>query len=202
MSTSSGRRLAGTHDLHAPVARTTFDRVVAFTRPGFAAQKMLDEVKAQLGKSISPNSPTGTNAMIMQARIDTARGNFSAAADAYTKIAELWESRGMSSAGPMAATLRARADVYLQQGNTDAALVDAQRALTIGRKLQGTKPFSSLTGLAHLLLSRIHAKRGEQAASVAAARDAFAQLSHALGPDSPDTRTARSLMDTPPQRSE
>jgi serine/threonine-protein kinase len=158
------------------------------------AQKMLDDVKTQLGKTISPNSPTGTNALIMQARIDAARGNFAAAADAYTKIAELWESRGMSSAGPMAATLRARSDVYLQQGNTDAALADAQRALTIGRKLQGTKPHSSLTGLAHLLLSRIYAQRGQQNESVAAARDAFAQLSSALGPDSPDTRTARNLM--------
>jgi len=158
------------------------------------AQQCLDEVSAQLGKTLALDGPLGTGAQLLQARISAARGDLAAAAATYTKLVEFWPSRGMAAAGQMAAALRGRADIYLRQGKLDAALKDAERAFSIARKLQGDKPSSRLTGLADLLLSQVYAKQGKPELARAAAREAFSQLSNALGPQSSETRLAHELM--------
>jgi hypothetical protein len=60
----------------------------------------------------------------------------------------------------------------------------------VSRKLQGDKPYSSLTGMSLLLSSRIHESRGEHAAAQANAAEAAPQLAETLGPEHPEARRA------------
>jgi tetratricopeptide (TPR) repeat protein len=149
---------------------------------------------ALFDQGVPRDGPPGMNAQLLQARITALRGDPAAAEQQYNRIAQFWEGRQMGSAGPMAIVLRWRAEAQLQRGNTQAALDDALRALDIGLKLRGGKPYSSLTGLAQLLLSRVYAARGQLAQADAAAREADDQLSHALGLQSPDTQAAKALV--------
>jgi hypothetical protein len=81
----------------------------------------------------------------------------------------------------------------LKQGAIDAALADAQRSLEISRKLQGEKPYSSLTGLSLLLIARIHEQRGEHRAAQALAAQAAPHLVETLSAKHPETLRAQLL---------
>ncbi len=117
---------------------------------------------------------------LVQARVDAARGRLPEAATRLTQIVEFFDGRGMKVA-PLARVLIVRADVYLKQGNENAAIADAQRALEISRALQGDKPYSSLTGQSLLMLARIQDSRGQHIAAQAAASEALPQLTETLG---------------------
>jgi hypothetical protein len=127
--------------------------------------------------------------MHVQARIHAARGRYAAAVAGLTKIVEFFDGRSMAVA-PLARALNFRADAHLGEGNTDAALADARRALEISRRLQGDKPSSSLTGLSLLSIARIQESRGDREAARLAAREALPHLVATLGPEHPDTHRA------------
>jgi eukaryotic-like serine/threonine-protein kinase len=183
------------------VAFATIDRGrIAVARGDIElAQQYLDEVNAMLGKSVPRDGPNGTGAQLLGASISAARGDLDSAAATYSNLVEFWPSRGMAGAGQMAAALRGRADIYLRQGKADAAMKDAERALSIVRELQGGNPYSRLTGVTELLLSQIYAKQDQPERAQSAAREAFTHLSNALGPQSPQTRIARELMSVGPE---
>lgn len=94
---------------------------------------------------------------------------------------------------PVTRALNARADVHLRRGDLTAARTDAEHALAISRKLQNTKPHSSLTGLSLLQLADIEAAAGnsEQAASLAV--EAYEQLEASLDGQHPEALRARRL---------
>jgi len=89
--------------------------------------------------------------------------------------------------------LNFRADTQLRKGDADAALVDARRALEISRRLQGDKPWSSLTGLSLLTIARIQETRGDHEAARIAAKEALSHLRETLSPEHPDARRAEQL---------
>jgi hypothetical protein len=83
-----------------------------------------------------------------------------------------------------------RGDVYLRAGDLDGATADAMRSLEMSRALQGSKPYSNLTGQSLLLMARIDEARGDQSAAREMAGQALPNLVETLGEEHPDTRRA------------
>jgi tetratricopeptide (TPR) repeat protein len=153
------------------------------------AERELAEVTPEAGKSIPADSVPAMTIMQVQARIAAARGRYSDAVAGLTKIVEFFDGRGMAVA-PLARALNFRADAYLGEGNSDAALADARRALEVSRRLQGDKPWSSLTGISLLTIARIQESRGNHPAARTTAHDALPHLQETLGPQHPDALRA------------
>ena len=153
------------------------------------AEQELAAIAPEVGKTIPPDSAPAMTIMQVQARIDAARGRLDEATAGLTKVVEFFDGRHMAVA-PLARALNFRADAYLAEGDTDAAVADARRALEISRHLQGDKPWSSLTGLSLLSIARIQETRGDQDAARRTARQALPHLNETLGPEHPDTRRA------------
>ena len=153
------------------------------------AEREVADVAPEIGESIPPDSVPAMTILQVQARVDAARGRFPEAIAGLTKIVEFFDGRGMAVA-PLARALNFRADAHLGQGDAHAALADARRALEISRRLQGDKPWSSLTGLSLLSIARIQEGVGDHDAARLAAREALPHLIETLGPDHPDARRA------------
>jgi tetratricopeptide (TPR) repeat protein len=149
------------------------------------AEQEVAEIAPEVGKSVPPDSVPAMMILQVQARIHAAHGRFPEAISGFTKIVEFFDGRQMAVA-PLARALNFRADANLGQGDQDAGLADAQRALKISRRLQGDKPWSSLTGQSLLTISRIQESRGDHNAAIAAAREALPHLRETLGADHPD----------------
>jgi len=156
------------------------------------AERELADVTPEVGKSVPADSVPAMIIMQVQARIQAARGRFPEAIAGLTKIIEFYDGRSMAVA-PLVRALNFRADAHLGKGDTDAALADARRALEVSRRLQGDKPWSSLSGLSLLSIAHIQERRGDPEAARAAAREAVPHLKETLGPEHPDTRRAEQL---------
>jgi hypothetical protein len=104
-------------------------------------------------------------------------------------LVEFYDGRSMAVA-PLVRALNFRADAHLGKGEADAAIADARRALEISRRLQGDKPWSSLTGLSLLTIARIDESRSDNEAARLAAQEALPHLRETLGPEHPDARRA------------
>jgi serine/threonine-protein kinase len=154
------------------------------------AELELEAIAPEIGRSIAPDSVPAMTYRQVRARIDAERGRLAEAAAELSRILELYDSRGMAVA-PVVRVLIVRADVRLKEGNAAAATADARRALEVSKGLRGGKPYSSLTGLALLLIARIHESRGEQAAARLVVSEAIPHLIETLGPEHPDTRRAQ-----------
>ena len=157
------------------------------------AERELADVTPEVGKSVPADSVPAMIIMQVQARIQAARGRFPEAIAGLTKIIEFYDGRSMAVA-PLVRALNFRADAHLGKGDTDAALADARRALEVSRRLQGDKPWSSLTGLSLLSIARIQERRGDPEAAAAAAREAVPHLKETLGPGHPDARRAEQYL--------
>jgi tetratricopeptide (TPR) repeat protein len=155
------------------------------------AEGSLATALAGLG-ALPPDNPASMNAAVVRARIAAARGRLEEADQAFSKLVEFWDSRGVRTGATWSA-LRDRSDVRLRLGRTEAASQDAARAFEIARSVQGGKPFSSLTGLSLSLQARIEVERERRDEARRLARLALDQLTRALGPDHPETRRARAL---------
>jgi tetratricopeptide (TPR) repeat protein len=156
------------------------------------AEQELADIAPEVGKSVPPDSVPAMIIMQVQARIHAARGRYPEAIAGLTKIVEFYDGRSMAVA-PLVRALNFRAEAYLGQGNTDAALADTRRALEISRRLQGDKPWSSLTGLTLLSIAHIQESRGDHEAARAAAREAVPHLKETLGAEHPETQRAEQL---------
>jgi eukaryotic-like serine/threonine-protein kinase len=153
------------------------------------AELELADIAPLVGNSVPADSVPAMMIMQVQARIDAAHGRFGEAIARLTKIVEFYDGRSMAVA-PLVRALNFRADADLGKGDPDAALADARRALEVSRRLQGDKPWSSLTGLSLLSIARIQESRGDRAAATSAAREALPHLRETLGTEHPDVRSA------------
>ena len=89
-----------------------------------------------------------------------------------------------------------RARVELQAGRLEAAAADTYRALNqlqLPQKDAPPQAPSSRPGRAYLLLARVLTAQGKSNDARAAAQSAVENLQSTLGPDHPDTRSARQL---------
>ena len=153
------------------------------------AERELADIAPLIGNSVPADSVPAMLIMQVQARIDAAHGRFAEAIAGLTKIVEFYDGRSMAVA-PLVRALNFRADAHLGKGETDAAIADARRALEISRRLQGDKPWSSLTGLSLLTIARMDESRSDNEAARLAAKEALPHLRETLGPEHPDSRRA------------
>jgi serine/threonine-protein kinase len=143
------------------------------------AEHWLALARSAMGNAVPPDSPTGMNMTVSDARIAAGRERFAQSEAAFTRLVEFWDSRKMEIA-PTVTALRGRAEARLNLGRRDEARGDAERALSIARKIQAGRPYSRDSGFALVMLSRIHASLGEVEKADAEAREGFAQLDKAL----------------------
>jgi serine/threonine-protein kinase len=156
------------------------------------AERDLADAIATGGTAIPLDSPQAVQVRFLKARIAGARGRYTEAVDGISAVITFLEGRKQGGTGAAATALRARANLYLQNGHADLALPDGKRMLDIAHSLQGGKPHSSHTGQALWILARAHALLGDRAAAKAEAAEAARELAETLGPDHPDTQAARS----------
>lgn len=175
--------------LHALVNRAgTYLAMEDYVR----AELELREIQQTYAEAIPPDSVPAIAIRLIEGRLAAARGDFDCALEHLDASIRFFEERQMAVA-PVTRALNARADVHLRRGDLTAARTDAEHALAISRKLQNTKPHSSLTGLSLLQLADIEAAAGnsEQAASLAV--EAYEQLEASLDGQHPEALRARRL---------
>ena len=156
------------------------------------AERDVAAIAPEIGSQIAADNVPAMAVLQAQARIDAAHARLPEAIAGLTRIVQFFDDRHMAVA-PLVRTLLIRGDVYLRQGDTDAALADAARSLAVSRALQGDKPYSSLTGLALLLMARVGESRGDPPAAEALGSEAIPHLMATLGAEHPDTRSAEAF---------
>ena len=189
LGTKQGMVSAPQNDASLPARPKTMDDTsapdvtcAAVTRPGNVDACRHGTTGTHERRSISGET-------VPQARIDSAHGRFPEAIAGLTKIVEFYDGRGMAVA-PLVRALNFRAEAQLGKSDADAAMADARRALEISRRLQGDKPWSSLTGQSLLTIARIQENRGDHEAARVAAKEALPHLRETLSPEHPDARRA------------
>ncbi len=108
--------------------------------------------------------------------------------------AQARDNRFALATPPLLSAYRQRAELALQSGEPEQALVDARKALDLARTLQGGNARSALTGLAWLTLGRVLRDTGEAAGSRDAVSAAHTELLNTLGADHPDAQRAQRLL--------
>jgi len=160
------------------------------------ADAMLSELSARLQRDIPTDHYLFAVARAQKALIARARGDLPKAMalinDALTNLNSVVE-KGGRGAEYLPRFLTYRSTIELDLGAANDAAADAQRALERLRPKLAAKAFSADAGQAYLALGRALRVQGKRDESRAAFQSAAEQLEQTLGPDHPDTRTARQL---------
>ncbi len=161
---------------------------------------MLDQVEPRLRKAL----PAGHIAFAAiprgYANAALARGDLEAALDLTNRSIGLYEV-SIKAGGPgvdnMPGMLGRRSNIERRLGHYDAAVSDAERALTLARRRATPGAFSTLIGRIQLALGRALASQGKGEEARAAFAGAAQHLEGTVGPDHPDTKAARQLAADP-----
>jgi serine/threonine-protein kinase len=157
------------------------------------AARELATIEATYGATLPPDSVPAITIQYLQGRIASYRGDTSRALELLGRSIEFFDQRGMQVA-PLTRALTARAAVKLKLGELPGATADTRRAVEIAEKLQGGKPFSSLTGQSLLQLAEIQSVEGERTQAQATAKQALEHLTQTLGAEHPDALRAKVLV--------
>lgn len=162
------------------------------------AQEMLNEAEQRL-RQVLPEGHYAFGAVFAQrSLLAELNGNAVDAlrlADEGLAITETSMAAGQGGASTLPILLMQRSGLYLQLGQPQAAVVDAERAL---RAVEESSPADTHTiglGRAHLALARALAGRGDPAGERANLVAALAHFEDAAGPDHPETVDARSQLE-------
>jgi cytochrome c-type biogenesis protein CcmH/NrfG len=79
----------------------------------------------------------------------------------------------------------ARSELNLREGRLDDAGADARQALAVSQMLQDGIAYSSRTGLAWLMVGRVHAAQGDAQSAHEAFQAAVDRLSHTVDANDP-----------------
>jgi serine/threonine-protein kinase len=152
---------------------------------------------AQLAGPTLPDAhPVRVRSRVVKAQIDAEGGAVDSAVAQLTAVIELFRARGLSHA-VVANAYRQRADLALRQADPTRARADAEQALELARRLQGSERHSSYTGLALLTLGRVEQAAGSAQRAQDAFRDAERNLRDTLSEAHPATVAVRSLAARP-----
>jgi len=162
------------------------------------AAAMLAEVEPRLRRSLPPGHYAFASLASLQSLLALARGDPRTAlqlADQAVAIDEAAIKRGGQGAPILPLLLVRRSTVELEAPRPDDAAADAARALSLLQATSQPGTFSSNLGRAYLTLARALQAQGKAAEARTAAQSAAEHLQNALGPDHPETRSARQLTD-------
>jgi eukaryotic-like serine/threonine-protein kinase len=145
-----------------------------------AAADYLGKASAIAGGAVPAGSPAALALLLTQGRLALERGSAAEARTALTGV--------ISGQRPIATTVRAllaRSELNLREGRLDDAGGDAREALAIAQLLQGGIAYSNRTGLAWLLIGRVHAAQGDARSAHDAFQAAVDHLSHTVDANHP-----------------
>lgn len=144
------------------------------------------------GQTLPETHPVNVRARLVRAQIDAENGALDSAAAHLTALIELFRAQGLSHS-IVANAYRQRADLALRRRDPSRARADAEQALELARRLQGSERYSSYTGLALLTLGRVEQETGNADRAREAFRSAEQNLLNTLGDEHPGTVAARAL---------
>jgi serine/threonine protein kinase len=162
------------------------------------AQEVLSEVEPRLRKALPPGHLAFSRLASEYSLLTSARGDLPTAlqrANQAVAIAEASIKAGRGGDDYLASALVVRSDINRQLGRADDAS-DAARALVLLKKSEGPGEL----GYAFYAMGRALQAQGKTEEARAAFRSAADNLRGTLGPDHPDTRSARQAdVETPPR---
>jgi eukaryotic-like serine/threonine-protein kinase len=167
------------------------------------ATAMVSEVEPRIRRTFPANHPAIVAIVVRQAAIARARGDIPQALQLTNEGLAMVEASikaGGQGVETLAGFVMRRSELELQLHQVAEAVADADRALRIAQStiLPGT--FSSAMGRVYLALGRALREQGKLREARAAFASAFEQLGPTLGPDHPDTLSARDLQTADAQR--
>lgn len=158
------------------------------------AEAMLAEAEPRLRRDLPSGHPAFSKVAEEYALLASARGNGPTAmrlANQAVRIAEAPVKAGQGGAEYLSSVLVTRSDLERQLGRAGDAVTDAAWALSLLQKSTEPGLFSGQLGRAYFSLGRAQQARGKPEEARTAFRAAVENLENALGPDHPDTRSAR-----------
>jgi serine/threonine protein kinase len=160
------------------------------------ASAMFAEAEPMLRRNLPPGDYSFAILASERSLLELERGNLESALrlanEALTKLeATVKSGRGGAEAIPW--LLGRRSDVELRLSRPDEAAADASRALSLLQAAAQPGTFSSNLGRAYLSSGCALQAQGKREEARAAFRSAAEHLQNTLGPDHPDTRSARQL---------
>jgi eukaryotic-like serine/threonine-protein kinase len=168
--------------------------ILAETNALDQAQHELDRAGEILRGKVSDASPTQLRRMLVQSKIDAARGNLKVAKDLISHVADLLNAQGDKTNSALVSAYRQRAEIDLQLGEAAMARQDADKAVELARSLGEGNAYSAFTGQANLILGNVLHVQGDNAAARVALTTAIQHLSKTEGPDHPDTLQAQKIL--------
>lgn len=97
-------------------------------------------------------------------------------------------------------SLLLRAEAHLMLNQLEEAQIDAQTALTLAKKLQGSVRYSNHTGLSWLMLARVQEKQNKRAEAQASLQNAILNLQNTVDSSHPALQQAQQLLQQPNTR--
>ncbi len=156
----------------------------------------LDEVEPRLRKDLPPGHFAFGSLLSERALLELERGDVPAATRLVNEAVDIVETAtkaGKAGRNFLPTLYQRRATVELQAGSLDAAATDSSLALDLLRKDIPPPTLSAKSGRGYLLLARILKAQGKDDEARTAGRSAVEHLQGQLGPDHPDTISARQL---------
>lgn len=167
------------------------------------AQDMLDQTDLKSKASVPPGNIIFASLLSERALLAQARGNARTALDLMNQaltIAQASIKGGQGGADLVPSLLTYRSELELLLGRSDDAETDATQALHQAQEAAQPGTHSASVGSAYLALGRARQAKGNNVEAIAAYRLATEHLESALGPDHPDSRTARQLAGLSPHQ--
>jgi serine/threonine protein kinase len=163
------------------------------------ATRQLDEVEQRLRTRYAPAHYVFAELSSARGRIALGRGDLPSAAHFATEALEVDEA-SIRRIGQCAALLPyllvSKSGIDLKSGQREQAASDARRAIKLLEDGEDQSTLSSNIGRAYLALAQALEAEGKPDEAQLAARKAYANLQTTLGPQQPDTRSARQLTNT------
>ena len=188
------------HELNDNVLADNADLLQAemFTdKHAFAqAARQLDELEQRLRKRYAPEHYVFAQLSSARARIALGQGDLPSAAVFAREAVETDEAsirRIGQCAALLSSLLVSKSGIDLKSGQREEAESDARRAIKLLEDREDPSILSSNIGRAYLALALALEAEGKPDEAQVAARKAYANLQTTLGPDQPDTQSARQL---------
>jgi eukaryotic-like serine/threonine-protein kinase len=163
------------------------------------ATRQLAELEQRLRKRYAAEHWAFAELASARARIALGRGDLPSAAHFAREAVELDEAsiRRIGQCAALLTTLLvSKSGIDLKSGQREEAASDARRAIKLLEDREDPSILSSNVGRAYLALALALEAEGKPDEAQLAARKAYANLQTTLGPDQPDTKSARQLTNT------
>lgn len=160
------------------------------------ASALLSEVEPMMRKHLPPTHYAFANLAADRSAIALGEGDTALALKLANQAVEIGEA-GLKARGEGAFAfpgfLTRRSAIELAAGNLEQALADSNRALTLLLPKAEPGSFTNKIGYAYLAQARALDAQGKHDDARSAAKSALENLEKSLGPDHPETRSARQL---------